>query len=108
MLRLNSICCGLNLVFFRGQHCTAVEMQVIKMASAALKLTIAVSRKGRFTDMFPVSPGSLTFMRDVAADRVKTARAKKGWRLWLLRLAQPAADAAARVIAATKVPIDGV
>src|SRR5579862_5406520 len=49
MLRLNVICCGLNLVPFRGQHCTAVETQVIRTASTALRLTIAVSRNGRLT-----------------------------------------------------------
>src|SRR6516164_6656372 len=47
MLRLKAICCGLNFAFFRGQHCTVVEMQVITIASTALRFTAAVSRNGR-------------------------------------------------------------
>src|SRR5271157_2425724 len=65
MLTLNAICCGLNFAFFRGQHCTAVETQVTTMASAALRFTIAVSRNGRLTDMLPLIPGNLTFIREV-------------------------------------------
>ena len=76
MLTLNAICCGLNFAFFRGQHCTAVETQVITTASAALRFTTAVSRNGRFTDMLPLIPGSFTFIRDVTAASTRTARAK--------------------------------
>src|SRR6516162_999935 len=64
MLRLNSVCCGLNFALFRGQHCTAVEAQAIATASAELRLTTAVKRNGRFIDMLPLIPGSFTFIRD--------------------------------------------
>ena len=76
MLRLNVICCGLNFALFRGQHCTTVEMQVIATASAELRLTTAVSRNGKFTDMLPSIPGSFTFMRDVVAASAITASVK--------------------------------
>src|SRR5215470_4759341 len=76
MLRLNAICCGLNFEFLRGQHCTAVEMQVMATASAALRFTAAVRRNGRFIDMLPFTPGSFTFIREVAAASAKTAIAK--------------------------------
>src|ERR1700750_1472518 len=65
MLRLKAICCGLNFVSFRGQHCVAVETKAISKASAALRLATAVSRNGRLTDMLPLIPGNLTFIRDV-------------------------------------------
>src|SRR5579863_5966330 len=76
MLRLNAICCGLNFAFFRGQHCTVVATQVMKNASTALKFTTAVSRNGRLTDILPLIPGSLAFMREVAAAKASTAKAK--------------------------------
>jgi len=76
MPRLKNICCGLNFAPFRGQHCTVVEMQVITTASAALRFTAAVSRNGRFIDMLPLTPGSFTFNRDVAAASASTASAK--------------------------------
>ena len=76
MLRLKAICCGLNLEFFRGQHCTAVEMQAITAASTALRLTAAVNRNGRLTDIVPLIPGSFTFIREVIAASARTAIAK--------------------------------
>ncbi len=75
MLTLNAICSGLNLPFFCGQHCTTVEIQVIATASAALRFTTAVNRKGRLTDMLPLIPGSLTFIREVAVAIARTASA---------------------------------
>ena len=53
-----------------------VETQAITAASAALRLTTAVSRNGKLTDMLPLIPGSLTFIRDVTAASPSTARAK--------------------------------
>src|SRR5579859_366204 len=76
MLRLNAICCGLSFAFFRGQHCTVVAAHVITNASTALKFTAAVSRNGRFMDILPLIPGSFAFMREVAAARASTAKAK--------------------------------
>ena len=75
MLTLNSICSGLNFRSGCGQHCTTVDRQAIKTASTALRFTTAISRNGRLTDMLPSMPGSLTFMRDVAAASASTARA---------------------------------
>src|SRR5271157_2921627 len=105
MLTLNAICCGLNLAFFRGQHCTTVETQVTTMASAALRFTIAVSRNGRLTDMLPLIPGNLTFIREVTAASARTANAKYRCRLWLAKLAYPATPAAASIMAAMNVLI---
>ena len=87
ILRLKAICCGLNFASFRGQHCTAVETQVITTASAALRLPTAVSRNGRLTDMLPLIPGSLTFIRDVTAASTRTARAKYVCSVWLTTVA---------------------
>jgi hypothetical protein len=95
----------LNLAFFRGQHCTAVETQVMITASAALRLTTAVSRNGRFTDMLPLIPGSFTFILDVTAASVSTARAKYVCSAWLTKVAYPAVMAAASIIAPMKVLI---
>src|SRR5277367_2663023 len=83
MLTLNDICCGLNFAFFFGQHCTAVETQVTAIASAALRFTTAVNRNGRLTDMFPLTPGSFTFIRDVTAASARTDRFKYGCSVWL-------------------------
>src|ERR1700740_3405941 len=76
MLTLNAICSSLNFASCRGQHCTMVETHVIATASVALRFIIAVSRKGRFTDILPLIPGNLTFIRDVAAASARTASAK--------------------------------
>ena len=75
MLTLNSICCGLNLPLCCGQHCTTVDTHAIKTASTALRFTTAISRNGRLTDMLPSIPGSLIFMREVAAASARTAKA---------------------------------
>src|SRR5277367_954120 len=74
MLTLKTICSALNFLWDAGQHCTSVEMQAIEMASAALKFTTARRRNGRLTDILPLIPGSLTFIREVAAARASTAR----------------------------------
>src|SRR3954469_10211735 len=76
MLRLNAICCGLKLAFFRGQHCTVVEMHVMTRASTALRFIAAVSRNGKLTDMLPLMPGSFTFIRDVVAASARTPKAR--------------------------------
>src|ERR1700722_17468142 len=68
MLTLNTICSGLNVLPDFGQHCTIVDAHAIRTASSALRFTTAISRNGRFTDMLPSIPGSLIFMREVAAD----------------------------------------
>ena len=75
MLTLNSICSGLNLPSAFGQHCTTVDRHAIRTASSALRFTTAISRNGRLTDMLPSMPGSLIFMREVAAASASTARA---------------------------------
>src|SRR5579864_7482577 len=75
MLMLKSICTGLNLPSGFGQHCTRVETQAMATASSALRLTTAMRKNGMFTDIVPLIPGSLTFIRDVAAANVPTARA---------------------------------
>src|SRR6267378_6781198 len=67
MLTLNSICSGLNLLPGLGRLCIAVERHAIVVASTALRLIAAINRNGRLTDMFPVMPGSLTFILEVAA-----------------------------------------
>src|SRR4051812_32350604 len=77
MLRLNVICCRLNFLFLFGQHCRTVEAHVISTTSAALRFTMALNRNGKFTDMLPSIPGSLTFIREVADARVNTVNAKK-------------------------------
>src|SRR4051794_5504170 len=77
MLRLNVICCRLTFVFLRGQHCRTVEAHVIRTASAALRLTMALNRNGKFTDMLPLMPGSLTFIREDADAKANTVNAKK-------------------------------
>src|SRR4029077_11534535 len=105
MLMLNAICCGLNLASLRGQHCTAVETHVTTTASAALRFTTAVSRNGRLTDMLPLIPGSLTFIRDVTAARTRTASAKYICSVWLANPAYPAALTAASIIAPMNVLI---
>src|SRR6202162_3022752 len=66
MLTLNNICSGLNFLSACGQHCTTVDMPAIKTASTALRLTTAIKRNGRLTDMLPSIPGNFTFIRDVA------------------------------------------
>ena len=73
MLTLNTICSGLNLLPNLGQHCTTVETHAMNIASTALKFTTAIIKNGRLTDMFPSIPGSLIFMRDVAAANNSTA-----------------------------------
>src|SRR5580700_597972 len=75
MLTLNSICSGLNFLPDFGQHCTTVERPAIDTASSALRFTTAMSRKGRLTDMLPSMPGSLIFIREVAAASISTATA---------------------------------
>src|ERR1700676_2667128 len=75
MLTLNTTCSGFHLPPDFGQHCTAVDTDAIKIASTELRLTTAISRNGRLTDMLPSIPGSLTFMRDVAAASPNRARA---------------------------------
>src|ERR1700690_3050912 len=67
MLTLNSICSGFDLLPAFGQHCTTVDRHAITTASRALRLTTAISRKGRLTDMLPSMSGSLIFIREVAA-----------------------------------------
>src|SRR5215831_4419815 len=99
MLMLNVICCGLNFAPFRGQHCTAVETHVMSTASAALRLTAAVSRNGKFTDMLPLMPGNFTFIREVAAANPRTARAKSECSVWLPSAAYPAVPIDASIIA---------
>src|SRR5258708_22061021 len=76
MLTLNTICCGLNLASRLGQVCSIVETHAIAAASAALRFTTASSRNGMLTDMFPLTPGSLTFIRDVAAASANIASAE--------------------------------
>ena len=75
MLTLNNICSGLNFLSGCGQHCTTVAMPAIKTASTALRLTTAIKRNGRLTDMLPSIPGNFTFIRDVAAASASEARA---------------------------------
>src|ERR1700722_14013960 len=108
MLRLNAICSGLNFAPFRGQHCTAVDMHVIATASAELRLTIAVSRNGRVTDMLPFSPGIFAFIREVAAASIRTASANQPCLSWLPELAYADAAAAAMIIAAMNVLVSRV
>src|SRR5271156_2558793 len=67
MLTLNSICSARNLLPDFGQHCTTVDRQAMETASSALRFTTAISRKGRFTDIVPSTPGSLIFIFEVAA-----------------------------------------
>src|SRR5580698_763481 len=75
MLTLNSIWSGRNLPLDCGQHCTTVEKDAMRTASAALTLNTAISRNGRLTDMLPSIPGSFTLMREVAAASASTASA---------------------------------
>src|SRR5579872_4377379 len=66
----------------------------------ALKFTTAISRKGRFTDILPLMPGSLTFMRELAADSANRARAYVGCCVWLTTPAYALPAVASRAIAA--------
>src|SRR5580700_5466302 len=108
MLTLNSICSTLNLLPDFGQHCTTVETHAMKTASSALKFTTAMSRKGKLTDMLPSMPGSLIFMREVAAASASTVRAKAGCSVWLARPANRVLAIAARTISPMKVCVSRV
>src|SRR5271154_4036447 len=103
MLTLNSICSARNLLPDFGQHCTTVDRQAMETASSALRFTTAISRKGRFTDIVPSTPGSLIFIFEVAAASASMARAKAGCTAWLARLAHRAPAVAARAIATMNV-----
>src|SRR5208282_5293497 len=74
MLTLNNICSGLNLLPGFGQHCTTVDTHATRTASTALRFATANSRNGRLTDMLPLIPGSLTFIREVAAASTRMTR----------------------------------
>lgn len=66
---------ALNFCVARGRHCTNVERHATAMASAALISATATRMKGRLTDIFPVSPGSLTFKRAARlATKMKEAK----------------------------------
>ena len=83
----------------------AVETQAISTASAALKFTTAVSRNGRFIDMLPLMPGSLTFIFEVTAANPSTAKARYALGLWLILAAYPAVARAASIIASMKAAV---
>jgi hypothetical protein len=58
--------------------------------------------------MLPSIPGSLIFIREVAAANARIARAKDTCRVWLIRLAYAVAAIAATAISAMNVLVNRV
>src|SRR6266850_8007148 len=65
MLTLNSTRTGLTLLPSFGRVCMIAQAQAIRIDSVALSMITDNNRNGRLTDMFPLMPGMVTFIRDV-------------------------------------------
>ena len=57
-----------------GKVCTAEETSATSMLSNSVSCAAAIRMKGRFTDMFPLIPGSFSFSREAAAETTSRTR----------------------------------
>ena len=59
-----------------GKVCTAEETSATSILSNRVSCAAAIKMNGRFTDMFPLIPGSFSFSRE--ADAETTSRTRNG------------------------------
>jgi hypothetical protein len=72
------------------------QAHAIRTDSIGLSATTANNKKGKFTDMLPVIPGSVIFIREVPAAASNSVEASIGCQLWPWTAALAIVQAAAR------------
>src|SRR5258708_8418652 len=108
MLTLNNTRTGISLPPSFGSVCMIAQAQAIRMDSVALSVITDISRNGRFTDMFPVTPGMVTFIREVPTAASSRADASQGCQPCPCRTASPMVPAAAMAMSPINVFVSRV